>query len=105
VRFLLSPSHRSTVNEVSEMASSPHPRRGHKILVASVGIATMSFVGIGCGSTSVANLMAPPSCDVAPTNPYCLPSPDSGMDSATDSGLDGATDSAADGGATDVSTG
>jgi hypothetical protein len=34
---------------------------------------------------SVANLMAPPSCDVAPTNPYCSgPKADAGRDADVD---------------------
>ncbi len=43
--------------------------KARKILVGSVGIATASFVGVGCSSTSVANLPAPPSCEVAPKIP------------------------------------
>jgi hypothetical protein len=46
-------------------------RGGRKLLIASIGVATVTYVGTNCGVTSVANLQAPPSCDVAPTNPYC----------------------------------
>ena len=63
--------------------------KARKILVASVGVATASFVGIGCGGTSVANLPAPPSCDVAPDNPYCV-GRDGGGDGAAGAGPGGA---------------
>jgi hypothetical protein len=54
------------------MSLKVHIRKARKVLVASIGVATVSFVGVGCGGTSVANLQAPPSCDVAPTSPYCV---------------------------------
>jgi hypothetical protein len=57
--------------------------KARKILVGSVGVATASFVGINCSRTSVANLMAPPSCEVAPNNPWCY-DPDAGTDAAKD---------------------
>jgi hypothetical protein len=69
-------------------------RTVRKLLVATVGVATVSFVGAGCNNASVANLMAPPSCDVAPTNPYCTgpkadASADAGTTDASDAGSDG----------------
>jgi hypothetical protein len=67
------------------MSIKVRPRVGRKLLVASVGIAAVSYVGIGCDHTSVANLPAPPSCDVQPSNPYCVgKKPDAGADGATD---------------------
>jgi len=68
--------------------------KARKILVGSVGVATVSFVGIGCSRTSVANLMVAPSCEVAPTNPYCY-GPDAGADAAKDGGPGGAAGGAA----------
>jgi hypothetical protein len=74
------------------MPSKPRARRGRKLLVASVGVATLSFVGVRCSCTSVANLPAPPSCLEQPQDPYCYgPKPDAGMDA------DGATDAPSDG--------
>ena len=65
----------------------PRPRRGRRILVASVGVATASFVGVGCNMTSVANLPAPPSCQVAPQDPECYgPKPDAGAGGADGAG-------------------
>lgn len=75
--------------------------KARKILVGSVGVAAVSFVGAGCSRTSVANLPAPPSCDVAPNDPYCYPKPDAASD-APDGGADAeAADAAADGGSAD----
>jgi hypothetical protein len=54
------------------MRSKPRPRRGRKLLKAALGVATVSFVGVGCDRFAVANLPAPPSCDAAPLSPYCL---------------------------------
>jgi len=63
------------------MSIKIRPRVARKLLVASAGVAAVSFVGVGCDHTSVANLPAPPSCEVAPTNPYCVgPKPDAGRD-------------------------
>lgn len=60
-------------------------RGGRKLLVASIGVATVTYVGTNCSLTSVANLQAPPSCDVAPTNPYCTGAKgDAGDDAAQD---------------------
>ena len=57
--------------------------KAQKILVGSVGVATLSFVG-GCRSL-VANLMAAPSCDVAPNASYCIgPRPDAKADTRVD---------------------
>ena len=56
-------------------------RGGRKLLVASLGVATVTYVGTNCSGTSVANLQAPPSCDVAPTNFYCV---DAGVDADPD---------------------
>ena len=81
-------------------ARSAVPKRrrgGRKLLVASVGVATVSFVGVGCSTTSVANLPAPPSCEVAPQDPSCIgPHPDAGADAGTDGDAGGGDD--ADGG-------
>lgn len=66
--------------------------KARKILVGSVGVATVSFVGVGCQMTSVANLPAPPSCEVQPNDPYCYgPKPDAGAD-ALDGGGGGGAD-------------
>jgi hypothetical protein len=63
------------------MAIKIRPRLGRKLLIASVGVAAVSYVGVECDLTSVANLPAPPSCDVAPNNPYCIgQKPDAGGD-------------------------
>jgi len=65
------------------MSVKARGRKARKILVGSVGIATVSFLGVGCSGTSVANLPAPPSCEVAPQNPYCIGAkPDAGTDAA-----------------------
>jgi hypothetical protein len=68
------------------MPSKPRVRRGRKLLVASLGVATISFVGVECSSTSsVANLPAPPSCLQMPQNPDCYgPRPDAGVDAGKD---------------------
>ena len=74
------------------MSLKARGRKARKILVGSVGIATVSFLGVGCRGTSVANLPAPPSCEIAPQNPYCIgPKPDAGTDAR-----DAAPDIAAD---------
>ena len=73
------------------MSLKVHVRKARKILVASVGVATVSFVGVACDNTSVANLPAPPSCDVAPQNPYCT-----GGDAASDGNSDDAGVDASD---------
>jgi hypothetical protein len=67
-------------------------RGGRKLLIASIGVATVTYVGTNCSVTSVANLQAPPSCDVAPTNPYCTdPKSDAAGDADQDAGdADGA---------------
>ena len=73
------------------MPSKPRVRRGRKLLVASLGVATLSFVGVECSNTSVANLPAPPSCLQMPQNPSCYgPRPDAGVDagSKSDAGAD-----------------
>ncbi len=54
------------------------PRRGRKILIASIGAATVSFGS--CVGTAVGNLVAPPPCDDA-GNIICTPdapAPDAG---------------------------
>jgi hypothetical protein len=66
--------------------------KAQKILVGSVGVATLSFLA-GCRS-AVSNLMAAPSCDVAPNAPYCIgprpdAKPDTRVDAAVDVGADG----------------
>jgi hypothetical protein len=71
------------------MSLKAHGRKARKILVGSVGIATASFIGVGCRGTSVANLPAPPSCEVQPLNPYCIgPKPDAGTDAPADVAAD-----------------
>ena len=62
--------------------------KARKILVGSIGVASLSFLG-SC-RTLVSNLMAAPSCDVAPKAPYCIgpPAPDSGTDVQKDTALD-----------------
>ena len=73
------------------MSMKVHVRKARKILVASVGVAAVSFVGIACDSTSVANLPAPPSCDVHPNVPDCIgPKPDAGADGAAGDASDSA---------------
>ena len=69
--------------------------KAHKILVGSVGVATVSILSAGC--SAVANLMAPPSCEVAPHNPGCIgpPPADAGKDAGRDLGTD-AHDAASD---------
>jgi hypothetical protein len=69
-------------------------RLGRKLLVASVGVASVSYVGHGCSMTSVANLAAPPSCDVQPTDPYCTPT--NGQDGGRDAGDAGPADGPGD---------
>lgn len=66
--------------------------KARKILVGAVGVATLSFLA-GCRS-AVSNLMAAPSCDVAPKAPYCIgpPAPDSGTDMHKDAPLDTGSD-------------
>ena len=44
------------------MSKTPRIRRGRKLLVASVGVATLSFAGCGEIFGSSGNLMSPPSC-------------------------------------------
>ena len=67
------------------MPSKPRLRRGRKLLVASLGVASLSFVGAESCNSSVANLPAPPSCLQMPKAPYCTgPSPDAGTDAGKD---------------------
>ncbi len=48
-------------------------RKARKLLVASVGVATASYLAGACSNGSVANLMVPaPPCTAEPT-PYCVP--------------------------------
>jgi len=56
----------------------PRPRGARKLLVASIGVATMTYVPVSCGA-SVANLVAIPT--------------DSGTDSGTSDALDARPDS------------
>lgn len=83
------------------------PRKGRKLLVASLGVATMTYVGVQCGGTTtsnedkadakieaaadalddfpVANLVGPPDVDVADALDdfpvaNLAPPPDAGMD-------------------------
>ncbi len=71
--------------------------KARKILVGSVGVATVSFLGTACSSSSVANLMAPPSCEIAPQNPDCIgPRPDAGTDGGAHTAADAGPDTAAD---------
>ena len=73
------------------MSLKVHVHKARKVLVASVGVATVSFVGLGCAvkHTSVANLPAPPSCDVAPNDPNCIGGPiDGGPDTPDAAGDD-----------------
>jgi hypothetical protein len=75
------------------MSIKIRPRLARKLLVASVGVAAVSYVGVGCDHTSVANLAPPPSCSVQPDNPYCYgPKPDAGPDGGDEAGRDGAGD-------------
>ena len=69
------------------MPAKVRRRKGHKLLAASVGVASITFVGAGC-RIGVANLMAAPSCEVAPQVPYCYPKLDAGND-RRDLGLPG----------------
>jgi len=62
---------RARVQEEVYMLPEGLRRGGRKLLIASIGVATVTYVGTNCVVTSVANLQAPPSCDVAPTDPYC----------------------------------
>jgi hypothetical protein len=64
------------------MPSKPRLRRGRKLLVASLGVASLSFVGAECSNSSVANLPAPPSCLQMPKAPSC--SGDAGVDAGKD---------------------
>jgi hypothetical protein len=70
------------------MSVKPRARPGRKLLIASVGVATLSFVGADCTNTSVANLPAPPSCLERPEDPYCY-GPRPGPGDAGDAGADG----------------
>ena len=77
------------------MLPKKRSRTGRKLLVASIGVAAVSFVGVACSSTSsVANLPAPPSCEIAPNDPYCIGDrPDAGDDAAVpDAAADTPTD-------------
>jgi hypothetical protein len=44
------------------MSKTPRIRRSRKLLVASIGVATLSFAGCGEVFGSSGNLMAPPRC-------------------------------------------
>jgi hypothetical protein len=74
-------------------------RPGRKLLVASLGVAAVSYVA--CGNNTVANL-APPPNDAAKDSPQdalvanlAPPPPDAGID-ASDSSTDATTDSSSD---------
>ena len=81
------------------MSAKVRPRRGRKLLVASAGVASISFIGVGCSGTSVANLPAPPSCEVAPSAPYCHDAGTDAADASHDAGADAAADANHDAGA------
>jgi hypothetical protein len=76
------------------MPAKVRRRKGHKLLAASVGVASISFVGVGC-NIGVANLMAAPSCEVAPQNPHCYPKLDAGSDGVDLGGYGDASDAEA----------
>lgn len=78
-------------------------RQGKRLLVAAVGVATVSYVGSACGvqtsSTTSGNLVPPPPREAAAAEPdasdrkFISPS---GNLMATPSGLDGSAPSASD---------
>jgi hypothetical protein len=43
----------------------PRPRVGRKILIASIGVATLNYAGISCGGGETAGNLAPPPNDGA----------------------------------------
>lgn len=61
----------------------PTPRHRRKLLVASIGVATLNYVGVNCGSSSGSGNLAPP--------PY-----DASAEAAGDAEVDAATDAAGD---------
>jgi hypothetical protein len=72
------------------------PSNARKLLVASVGVASVSYV-VACGSESSGNLVGPPEPDASadvqadhPTSGNLAPPPDAGphLDAGQDSGWD-----------------
>jgi hypothetical protein len=43
----------------------PRPRVGRKILIASIGVATLNYAGISCGGSETSGNLAPPPADGA----------------------------------------
>jgi hypothetical protein len=43
----------------------PRPPHGRKLLVASIGVATLNYVGVNCGSSGTAGNLAPPPHDAS----------------------------------------
>jgi hypothetical protein len=43
----------------------PRPRVGRKVLIASIGVATLNYAGISCGGAETSGNLAPPPADGA----------------------------------------
>jgi hypothetical protein len=80
------------------MKEPARPIRGKKLLVASLGIGTLTFAA--CAVFPGCNLLPPPPCSQNPAQPYCLDLSvtDSASDGGTDAGGDGGTSVPGDGG-------
>jgi hypothetical protein len=77
----------------------PRFRPGRKLLVASLGVAAISYVA--CGTTATSGNLAPPPDAAADAvddqiSGNLAPPPDAGSDATTDGGADATTDAGAD---------
>ncbi len=88
-------------NDPTDPPSPPRKRLGRKLLVAAVGVATVSYVACSQNTTS-GNLVAPPAdamTDVAPdvgpdaiSGNLIAPPPDAAPDASVDASLDAPRD-------------
>jgi hypothetical protein len=77
----------------------PRPHHGRKLLVASIGVATLNYVGVNCGSSASSGNLAPPPYDAG-----AEATGDAQVEAATEASGDVTNEAAADA-ATDAATG
>jgi hypothetical protein len=78
--------------------SSSRARRGRRLLVATAGVAAVSYSGCFLHSETVGNLMVP-NCDATPNSDWCANYTDSGSlipDAADATVKDASSDAASD---------
>jgi hypothetical protein len=80
------------------MKERARPIRGRKLLVASLGVGTLTFAA--CAVFPGCNLLPPPPCSQDPAQPWCqdLATTDTASDGDTGAGSDGGASIPGDGG-------